>query len=123
MSVPGSNMLNRAARLIKLQPIAYYAYTGRETNEAGLYDSTYAQPRVTQGSLQPVPRSLYDVYGLDFDKNYSTVYLAKNSLDIARNVAGDQLTYGSRRFQVESKTDWFGQDGWDALLCIEVPVP
>lgn len=123
MGVPGSNILNRALKLLIPQSFSYYAYTGRAKTVNGLLRPTYADAVSLTGSVQPVPRRLYAEYGLDFQKNYTTFFVSKNIIDVARDVAGDQFSYASRRYNAISRTDWFAQDGWDAILAIEVTVP
>ena len=106
--------------VIGRQSFQYYAFASRTTNEIGIDVSTYGPPRPITGSIQPVPRNLYEVYGLQFDKYYVTFFIERNVLDVARDVSGDQIIYCGSRFQVLQKTDWFHQDGWDALLAVQV---
>lgn len=120
MATPGSNLLNRALSRIAAQQITYFKFNGTTVNSVGVMNTDYAVPRIIAGSVQPVPRALYDKYGLLFDKNYVTIYVSKNALDVAADIAGDQFAYNGKRYQAESKTDWFAQDGWDAILCVQV---
>jgi hypothetical protein len=120
MTVPGSNLLTRAARLIRLQSVSYRQYLSRSTNAAGFDVSTYAAPVAIKGSVQPVPRSMYERLGLDFQKNYVTLYTVTGVLDIARGAGSDQIDWNGRRFQIESETDWHAIDGWTGALCVDV---
>lgn len=122
VQVPGSNLLGMALRLIAPQQFQYYAWATRSKTANGMWVATYAAPVTMAGSVQPVPRTLYEKYGLDFQKNYVIFYTALNAIDIARDVSGDQFIYAGKKYQAESKTDWFQQDGWDAILAVEVPV-
>lgn len=121
MMVPGSNLLNAALRVIAPQVVQYYAFTGRTTNANGYDVSTYAAPVNLAGSLQAVQRELYEKMGLDFQVNYVNFYISRNTLDVARDVSGDQIVYAGRKYNCLSRTPWFAQDGWDAILCAEVP--
>jgi len=118
---PGSNILNRALRLISPQAFSYFANTGRIKQPNGQFVPAFAPPLALSGSVQPVPRNLYEQYGLDFQKNYVTVFVSKNILDLDRNVSGDLIVFSTKTFQCESKTDWFMQDGWDSILCVQIP--
>ncbi|WP_422930136.1 phage collar protein [Singulisphaera sp. PoT] len=122
MSVPGSNLLAMATRLIAKQPFEYHAFRGRETNYIGQDVTVFAVPVTLLGSIQPVPRSVYQEYGLDFQRNYVNVYVSQDITDIARDVAGDRIVFQGRTYECISKTPWIGIDGWDAVLCVEVPV-
>ncbi len=121
MTVPGSNLLNRAMQLLGKQSFSYYAFSARAPMANGVLVPFYSAPVTLTGSIQAVPRRLYEIYGLDLQKYYYTVYVSQNVLDVARDVSGDQIMFNSLRLQCESKTDWFAMDGWDAILAVQVP--
>jgi hypothetical protein len=70
-----------------------------------------------------VPRELFDRYGLDFQRSYVNVYLQRGVIDVARDVAGDQIVFNGVTYQCLSKTPWDAIDGWDAVLCVQVAQP
>lgn len=119
--IPGMNLLNMAMTVITPQAVEYYAFTGRATNAIGIDVPTYAAPAPMRGSLQPVPRTLYQANGLDYEKNYYTFYTPNNVLDVRRDVSGDQITFNGMRLQVLASNDWFPMDGWVGVLCVQVP--
>ena len=118
--IPGSNLLNMALTLIHKQVVQYYQYVSRTPNSVGQDITTYAAPISMYGSFQAVRRELYETYGLDLQKDYSTFYTSNNVLDVTRNVSGDQLVYQGRRYQVESDNDWYAQDGWKGVLVVDL---
>jgi len=120
--IPGSNILNMALTLIAKQLVAYFPFNSRVLNSVGQNVTAYSSPFPLAGSLQAVPRQLYQQFGLDLQKNYVTFYTSSNLLDVNRDVSGDQLIYAGRRYQVESANDWFAQDGWKGVLCIDTGV-
>lgn len=115
---PGSNLLKRAAKIINQQKITYYKANSRSLNNIGQYVTVYADAVTIIGSFQPVPRRLYEQYGLDFQKSYFTFYTANNLIDIQRDVSADQIEYNSQRYQCLSSNDWFAIDGWLGILCV-----
>jgi len=115
--VPGSNLLNIAMQIITHQTISYYQATGRTTNAVGQYVTTFASPVSIIGSFQPVPRRLYEAYGLDQQKSYFTFYTPTDLIDIQRDVSPDQIVFNSQTYQCESSNDWFAIDGWNGVLC------
>lgn len=121
MTAFDTNLLEDALDVVGRQNIQYFPYISRTKNEIGLLVSERGIGRTAEGSIQPIPRQLYESMGLNLQKYYVTIFISKNVIDIARDVAGDQFSYGGRRFQAESRTDWYGQDGWDAIVCVEVP--
>lgn len=123
MRMPGGNILNMAFSVISRQNFSYYAFRSRAVNSIGLDVSVYANAVATTGSVQPVSRTLYDSMGLDLQANYFNFFLEKGVIDVSRNVAGDQFAYDGKRFNCVSKTDWYGADGWDQVLAVEVVAP
>lgn len=123
MTVPGSNLLKSALTVIQRSVIQYYAAQSRTLNDVGQWLTVHAQPFEVYGSFQPVPKRLYEAYGLDLQKSYYIFYSLQPIVDVRRDVSNDQLTYQGERFQCESNTGWFRADGWDAVLCCKLDVP
>jgi hypothetical protein len=118
---PGGNILALANRVIAPQQMQYRPYISRTLNVAGVYITNYAGAAAITANIQPIQRERYEVMGLDMQKTYVNIYVQKNIIDIAREVTGDQFWYSGRLYEAESRTSWFAQDGWDAVLCVEVP--
>ena len=118
--IPGQNLLNMAFRLISPQTVIYYHDAGRILNVSGQDVTQYGPGIPMWGSFQPVPRKLYQVYGLDLQKEYYTFYTSNNILDVERDLSGDQIAYNGQRYQCESDNDWFTMDGWKGVLCIRL---
>ena len=120
IGIPGQNLLNMALTLIAKQTIQYYQFNARSLNSVGQWLTTYDSVINLVGSWQPVPRQLYEKYGLDLQKDYFTFYTSNNLLDITRDVSGDQIAFMGRRYQVESDNDWYQLDGWKGVLCVDL---
>lgn len=118
--IPGSNILNMALSAISSQTVGYHAFAARAPNDFRQYVATYAPVQALCGSFQPVPRRLYQQYGLDFQNIYYNFYVSKDLLDVQRDVSGDQITFNSQIYQVLSATDWAAIDGWTGVLCVQI---
>jgi hypothetical protein len=119
MNVPGSNLLNQALRVISPSMVKYYKNTGQITNDQGLVVASYAPPVSVKGSVQAVPKSRYEAYGLDFSKNYVTFYASRMMIDLQRAKSGDKFEFAKKVFVVQDKTDWFAIDGWSGVIAVE----
>ena len=75
------------------------------------------------GSIQPLPRNLYQMYGLQFDRFYVTVYMPECATDVSRDTAGDQIEYQGNRFQAVQKVNWYTPNFWIAMLFVQVLPP
>jgi hypothetical protein len=121
MPVPGNNLLATALTIIAPYTLQYYQANGRALNDLGEYVTTYAAPVNVKGSFQPVPRNVYDLYGLDWQKSYFVFYTQSNMIDVQRDKTPDKLVNGSQTYVCESNTaDWFQIDRWKSLLCVLV---
>lgn len=121
--IPGANVLKMALSIIASQTITYHQASGRVLNSIGQDVTSYNAPVFITGSFQPVPKSYYIQYNLDFAKTYFTFYTSNNLIDLQRNVSEDQITFNSQRFQCESAVNWFNLDGWKGVLCCLIDTP
>ena len=118
--IPGGDLLAQALTKVAPQPFQYQANTGRTLNGIGIWEADYAPVVTLLGSIQAVNRKVYQEYGLDFQKNYTSFFVSADVLDLARDFSGDRIIYRGRLFQVVSKTDWYPIDGWVRLIACDV---
>lgn len=121
--VPGSNLLSQALRVINPQNVYYYKYLSHVINNLGISIPTYNARILVQGSLQNVPRNLYQLYGLDTQKDYFTFYTTTELLDIDRITTPDLLVVQITsslfyQYVAESSNDWNLVDGWNGVLFV-----
>jgi hypothetical protein len=118
--IPGSNLLRAALGVIRPQGFQLERFTGRETNAAGYQVPAYADAVTVSGSVQAVPRAMYQNLGLDLSKEYISVYTSEDIKTVERDGAGDRIVWNGWRFVCESPTDWRAQDGWRQILAVRV---
>ena len=114
MIVPGNNILSTALLVIRQQCFQYYAFASRSVQPNGQYLANYSPPVPMQGSMQAVPRNLYQEYGLDFDKYYQKFYVSDSIMDVDRDVSGDLFRFGNANYPVPSdhtlvRRRWLGR--------------
>lgn len=127
MIVPGSDLLSLAFRAIAPLPTGaarIRRYQGRSTNAAGFdvpaYADSASMPDGTQ--VQPIPRNRYQAMGLDYAKDYITVYTTASCACTDRDNNGDLIGWDGRLWLCASKTAWRSIDGWEKIVCVEVPL-
>lgn len=123
MSVPGSNLLRKALTIIAKQAVLYYQVDSRILNDVGQYVTTYLPQVTIYGSFQPMPKNMYEQFGLDLQKTYSIFYTLNNIIDIQRDVSNDQIRFNNDLYQCESNNEWYAQDGWKGVLCCLLKSP
>jgi hypothetical protein len=124
MRVPGANLLNIALSAIGSATVTYYKDSGRFTTDTGRDVTTFEAAQViASGSVQPIPMSRYAYLNLDFTKKYVIWFVSRDALGVERGKSGDQIVWNTKRYQIESATDWHAVDGWNELLCVEIDPP
>lgn len=120
MPIPGSNLFNRASRLIRRNPIQYYPFVSRVKNQARQWVSTFGPMQTILASVQAVPRDTYVQLGLDLQRNYVAVFAAIDVVDLERDSSGDQFVFDGSVYQIESQNTWFLRDGWAECIAVEI---
>lgn len=121
--IPGSNLLNVALRIVAPQtPLQWRAWVSSTPNGAGYFEQVYSDPVDIVGSMQPINRNLYQQYGLDMSKDYSTLYTSSDVKVADEDRGGDVIIYDGETWICESGTDWRHADGWRKILCCKVRV-
>jgi hypothetical protein len=121
MIVPGSNLLSMALGVIGTQSVQWLRYTEEVETPAGVQRPQWANPVTIYGSLQPVDTNLLQQLGLDWTRNYVTFFAPAEFREVERDQSSDRIIYAGRTYQVVSKTAWWRQDGWEKVMCVEVP--
>lgn len=119
-NVPGSNLLKKAFKVIKKVPFIYRQFKARETNSIGIDIPEFEIDVNLKGSIQPVPRRLYQQHGLDWKKSYITIYSSDTIEGVNRDTSGDRIVFDGKLFQVLDENDWTPIDGWNGVMCVEV---
>ena len=119
-NVPGSNLLKKAFKVISKDSFIYRQFKVRITNSIGIDIPDYEPDIELKGSIQAVPRRLYQLHGLDWKKNYIMIYSSDTIKGVNRDTTGDRVVFDGKLFQVLDENDWTPIDGWNGVMCVEV---
>jgi hypothetical protein len=120
VSIPGTNLLKKASKLIKFTTIQYYTAGARTLNAARQWVPGFAAATPLRASVQAVNRSSYAEMGLNFNSFYVQVYASLNIIDLQRDSSGDRFIYSNDLYQMENGQSWFEQDGWATCLAVRI---
>lgn len=118
--IVGSNILNTALSVIGGKRVKWFKAVDRVTNAIGLDVTEFDEAIVIYGSFQAVPRSMYLVLGLDFEKEYVNYYTSNKLIDIVRDASPDEFEFEGSRYQVISNTNWIQVDGWLGSMAVKI---
>jgi len=119
-NVPGGNLLKKAFKIIDKDTFIYRQFKKRETNSIGIDVPEFEDDVPLKGSIQTVPRRLYQQHGLDWKKNYITIYSSDVIEGVNRDTSGDRVLFNGKLFQALEENNWTPIDGWNGVICVEV---
>jgi hypothetical protein len=113
------NLQRIASRYIPQQTVQWYRFRTRELDELGQWQNTYHDPIALRGSWQAIDTQDVKEMGLDTAKVYRKFYTSHDIRSIQRGKSPDFLVVAGRRYDVTGDADWYAQDGWLSIVCIE----
>lgn len=130
--IPGSDLLSDAFEAIDSVTIGYCRWLSRTKTPQGQWQNLFSTSVDIEASVQAVPRNLYQQYGLDFQKDYVSIFTEHNITDVTRDDSGDVFIMpNGKQYQAISNNDWYGIDGgWQGgigwvgpVLCVRLSKP
>lgn len=121
--IPGGvNLLALANRAIGFSSCVHKRWRGNAEDDAGIVDPQYYPDEPIKASIQPVPRTMIELLGLDVQKDYVTIYTTADVTvrDTERNVSGDLVLFDGNTYQAESNTKWVAQNGWRGTVFVSL---
>ena len=118
--IPGINLLNMALGVIQPQQITWFRFLGNTENELGQDIPAFDAGTPILGSFQPVDARTVQQLGMDIQKSYRNLYTSHPIESLKRDTSPDYLLFQGRKYQVMGDTDWIAQDGWKALMFVDV---
>jgi len=115
-----NNLLQMAMNIIPRVQFQHKAFVSQEPNDIGFVIPTYGDPVTVWGCVQAVENSAYTQLGLEFGKNYISVWGQIAMLGIDKQEVADQIIYDSKTFNVVKSTDWMNYNGWTSVIAVEV---
>ncbi len=114
------NLLNIALGAVGSQSVVWRAFKSRTQNGRGQWVTTYEDDRPIDGSWQPVDSQTVKDLGLDTTKRYHNLYAPHPVDQVNAGESPDLIVADGRRHEVVGNADWYQQNGWRGILCVEV---
>lgn len=114
-----NQLLNKALSIIKPTPVVYRKYLGQITNENRIKVPSYAAPiTITQAIVQPVSTQIFQMLGLDMQREYRRVFISTNAVALEGQLSSDKFEFYGNTWTAWGNTAWHSYDGWNELIVI-----
>lgn len=120
MNIPGVNLMNLALSVIGTKQVTWRQFHARTQNALGNWVVQYKPDQILTGSWQSDPTDRVKELGYDSSKNYRRFYVSAPVEGVNRGASPDLLITDGRKYEVVSTDDWSVQDGWVAILCVDI---
>ncbi|MEQ5755337.1 hypothetical protein ABN363_09525 [Providencia rettgeri] len=114
------NLHRIASRYIPQQTALWFRFKNREPDERGHDQNQYHEPVEIRGSWQAVDTQDAQSMGFDSSSIYRRFYTTHDIKAIQRGTSPDYLVFNGKKYDVMGDADWYEQDGWKSVICIEV---
>ncbi|WP_272537744.1 MULTISPECIES: hypothetical protein [unclassified Providencia] len=114
------NLHRIASRYISQQTALWFRFKNREPDERGHDQNQYHEPVEIRGSWQAVDTQDAQSMGFDSSSIYRRFYTTHDIKAIQRGTSPDYLVFNGKKYDVMGDADWYEQDGWKSVICIEV---
>ena len=123
------NILDIASKIIPRQKIQYRKYIEDEVNEYGVVIQKFSEWKDILAHVQPgiissfggknINERMYHEMGLDWSRNYITVWAKVDVNTTVLNKAADQFNVNGKIFNAVMTADWIEFNGWKRIFCVE----
>lgn len=113
------NLLNIAMTVIPTQEVEWHKFKEQEVHPIYGARAVYEEPIIVKGSFQAADVKDVKEMGLDIARNYRALYASHRVENIQRGTMPDLLIYDGKKYTVVGDADWYAQDGWKSIVCIE----
>ena len=114
------NVLAMAQKIIPPVDILYYKFNTSTIDDYGAISPSFDTPITIKANVHPVPRSVYQEQGLDFNKQYISIFTQQQMFDLDRDNQSDKIEYLGEMYQLFNKSDWTYYNGWNSFKAVRI---
>lgn len=114
-----NNLLNIAMSVIPTQEVEWYRFKDHINDPILGNKPVYHEPVLIKGSFQATDVKDVKEMGLDINRNYRSLHTSHRVENVQRGSMPDLLVYDGKKYSVVGDADWYAQDGWKSIVCVE----
>lgn len=113
------NLLLKALSAVPPSSLVYKKFLGNKRAPNGMLLPNYDEPVViSNASIQPVPTRIYQILGLDFQREYRRVFVPTSAVSLERQLSPDIFEFDGNTWRSVGNTPWHSYDGWNELIVV-----
>lgn len=112
--------LNATAILGCNKQFQFLRFIKSDIDDMGRDIPQFEKPVLLTGSVQPLSNRMYVQLGLDFNRNYKTVFCPALIQSITEKLQPDRIVYDNRTYEVVEDKNLYQTNGWTKVLVVEI---
>ncbi len=112
--------LNATAILGCNKQFQFLRFIKSDIDDMGRDIPQFEDPVLLTGSVQPLSNRMYVQLGLDFNRNYKTVFCPALIQSITEKLQPDRIVYDNRTYEVVEDKNLYQTNGWTKVLVVEL---
>lgn len=113
------NVLLKALSAVPPSSLVYKKFLGNKRALNGILLPDYADSVViSSASIQPVPTRVYQMLGLDFQREYRRVFVPTAAVSLEGQLSSDIFEFDGKVWRSVGNTPWNSYDGWNELIVV-----
>lgn len=113
------NVLIKALGAIPPSTLVYKKFAENKRALNGMLIPSYNAPiTISNASIQPLPTKIYQMLGLDFQRDYRRVFVPTSAVSLDGQLSADIFEFDNRTWHAIGNTVWHSYDGWNELIVV-----
>lgn len=113
------NVLTKALGAIPPSTLVYKKFAENKRALNGMLIPSYNAPiTISNASIQPLPTKIYQMMGLDFQRDYRRIFVPTSAVSLDGQLSADIFEFDNRTWHAIGNTVWHSYDGWNELIVV-----
>lgn len=113
------NVLIKALGAIPPSTLVYKKFSENKRALNGMLIPSYNAPTtISNASIQPLPTKIYQMLGLDFQRDYRRIFVPTSAVSLDGQLSADIFEFDNRTWHAIGNTVWHSYDGWNELIVV-----
>lgn len=113
------NVLLKALSVIPPSSVLYRKFKGNNRAPNGMLLPEFEEGVLIQNaSVQPVSTRVYQMLGLNFQKEYRRIFVPTAAVALEGQLSSDIFEFDNKVWRSIGNTPWHSYDGWNEIIVV-----